>query len=82
MGLILVEGVCASCPVNEEWDGSACRCLSGLEEINGICTQKCESGELTDPQGNCYTCPLNEVPLDGVCACQSGYTRNSISNRC
>ena len=81
-GLVLLNGVCGSCPHGRNWNGNKCACPAGSEEINGGCLQKCESNQLSDAVGNCYYCPLFEEPVNGACQCKQGYSRNNFNKRC
>lgn len=76
----MVDGNCAVCPPPSVYDGFQCICPQPLTQVNGICTNECEQGQLLDVDGVCYWCPYNEVGRDGRCQCVENYQR--INGRC
>lgn len=54
VGQHLSAAGCVSCAVNEEWDGLACKCMTGFYK-NG--------------NGDCETCPAGTTAVNGRCQC-------------
>lgn len=76
LGFFEINGLCGSCPTNNEWNGSECVCKVGFSNVNGFCVQACQPGQLVDALGQCFVCLVNEVIENNQCVCKSGFTRN------
>ncbi len=84
MGQHMDEDTCTcvkdepECSGGKEWNGSACVCPSGKEDVNGTCMDPCTGGKVRNSSGTCE-CPSGKEEWSGQCVdpCTGGKIRNS-----
>lgn len=89
-GFFIINGVCAACPANSQWDGTACKCNNNFSMVNGVCVSTCPLGSVWNGVscvcssgyyligGNCVVCDPNSSynSAQSTCLCNSGYYGN------
>lgn len=76
-----------SCGSYAIWNGATCCCVSGANQINGVCQvcpagttfdgSQCSSTSLVNPSANCGS---NEIAVKGECVCSAGF--NKVEGQC
>lgn len=66
------------CTGGKVWNGVACVCPAGKEEVNGQCVSPCTGGKVRNSSGLCV-CPSGTETVNGKCVapCTGGKVRNS-----
>ena len=67
------------CTGGKVWNGVACVCPAGKEEVNGKCVSPCTGGKVRNSSGLCV-CPSGTETVNGKCVapCTGGKVRNFL----